>query len=78
MELYKTIQDLKMEVETMKKTQRERTLELETLGKKSGAIDASTSNRIQQMEDRISDAEGSIDNMDTTIKKIEKCNKRKF
>ena len=34
MKLNKTIQDLKMEVETMKKTQRETTLEMETLGKK--------------------------------------------
>ena len=45
MELNKTIQDLKMEVETIKKTQRETTLEIETLGKKSGTIDASISNR---------------------------------
>jgi TolA-binding protein len=34
MELNKTIQDLKMEEETMKKTQRETNLEIETLGKK--------------------------------------------
>jgi hypothetical protein len=34
MELNKTIQDLKMEVETMKKNQSETTLEIETLGKK--------------------------------------------
>jgi SMC interacting uncharacterized protein involved in chromosome segregation len=33
MELNKTIQDLKMEVEAMKKIQRETTLEIETLGK---------------------------------------------
>ena len=31
----KTIQDLKMEVETIKKTQRETALELEIIGKKS-------------------------------------------
>ena len=43
MELNKTIQDLKMEVGTMKKTQRETTLEIETLGKKSGTIDARAS-----------------------------------
>jgi hypothetical protein len=36
----------------MKKTQRETTLEIETLGKKSGIIDASISNRIQEMEER--------------------------
>jgi hypothetical protein len=35
----KTIQDLKLEVETIKKSQRETTLEIENLGKKSGAID---------------------------------------
>jgi hypothetical protein len=38
MELNKTIQDLEMEVETIKKTQRETTLEIENLGKKSGTI----------------------------------------
>jgi hypothetical protein len=53
----------------MNKTQRETTLEIETLGKKSGAIDVSMSNRIQEMEERISGAEDSIGNMDTTIKK---------
>jgi hypothetical protein len=35
MELNKTIQDLKMEVETIKNSQREKTLEIEFLGKKS-------------------------------------------
>jgi chromosome segregation ATPase len=64
----KTIQDLKMEVETIKKTQRETTLEIETLGKKSGIIEGSISNRIQEMQERISDVEDSIENMDTTIK----------
>jgi cell division protein FtsL len=75
MELNKIIRDLKMEVETMKKTQRETTLELETLGKKSGTIDVSISNRIQEMEERISDTEDSIGNMDTTIKENAKCKK---
>jgi hypothetical protein len=54
MEMNKTIQDLKWEVDTRKKTQSEATLEIETLGKKSGTIDASISNRIQDMEERIS------------------------
>jgi uncharacterized coiled-coil protein SlyX len=73
-ELNKTIQDLKMEVETIKKTQRETTLEIETLGKKSGTIDVSISKRIQEMEGRISGAEDSIENMDTTIKEnFAKC-----
>ena len=72
-ELNKTIQDLKMEVETIKKTQRETTLEIETLGKKSGTIDASINNRIQEMEEGISGAEESIENMDTIIKENAKC-----
>jgi hypothetical protein len=38
-ELNKTMQDLKMEVETIKKSQRETTLEIENLGKRSGFID---------------------------------------
>jgi hypothetical protein len=57
MELNKTIQDLKMEVETMKKTQRKATLEIETLGKKTGTIDVSISNKIEEMEKSISGAE---------------------
>jgi gas vesicle protein len=44
-ELNKAIQDLKMEVETIKKSQRETTLEIENLGKKSGAIDSSIPKR---------------------------------
>jgi hypothetical protein len=63
-ELNKTIQNLKLEVETIKKTQRETTLEIEILGKKSGAIDANISNRIQEMEERISGGEDSTENMD--------------
>jgi len=75
MELNKTIQDIKMKVETIKKTQRETTQEIETLGKKTGKIDASISNKIQELEERISGAENSIGNMDTTIKENAKCKK---
>ena len=64
-----------MKVETMKKTQSEATLEIETLGKKSGSIDRSISNRTQEKEERISGAEGCIGNMDTTIKENAKCKK---
>jgi predicted nucleic acid-binding Zn-ribbon protein len=67
-ELNKTIQDLKMEVETIRKSQREITLKVETLEKKSGAIDASITNRIQEIAERISGAEDTIENMDTTKK----------
>ena len=59
----KTILDLKREENTIKKTQSEATLEIRTIGKKSGTIDASISNRIQEMEERISGAEDSIENI---------------
>ena len=75
MELNKTIKDLKREVDTIKKTQSEAMLEIETLGKKSGTTDASISNQIQQMEERISGAEDSIENIGTTIKENTKCEK---
>jgi hypothetical protein len=45
------------------------------LGKKSGTIHASIRNRIQEMEERISGAEVSIKNVDTTIKQNAKCKK---
>jgi predicted nucleic acid-binding Zn-ribbon protein len=74
-ELNKTTQDLKLEIETIKKTQRETTLEIEILAKKPGAIHASISNRIQEMEERISGPEDSIENMDSTIREKAKGKK---
>jgi PBP1b-binding outer membrane lipoprotein LpoB len=59
MEMNKTILDLKREVDTINKTKQNKTkqseamLEIETLGKKSGTIDANISNRIQDMEEKI-------------------------
>jgi hypothetical protein len=64
-----------MEVETIQKTQRETTLEIESLGKETGTIDASISNRIQEVKERVSGAEDSIENMNTTIKENAKCKK---
>jgi predicted nucleic acid-binding Zn-ribbon protein len=68
MELNKTIQNLKMEVETIKKAQRKTTLEI-------GTIDTSISKRIQEIEERISGAEDSIENNSTKIKETAKCKK---
>ena len=59
----KTIQDLILEVETIKKSKGETTLELENLEKRSGAI-----NRIQEIEERLPGAEDIIENNETTIK----------
>jgi dGTP triphosphohydrolase len=74
-EMNKTIQDLKMEIETIKKSQRETTLELENLGKRSGFIDASITNRIHEIEERILGAAYTIENIDTTVKENAKCKK---
>jgi hypothetical protein len=46
-ELNKTVQELKIKKETIIKTKREATQDMDTLGKRSGAIDASITNRIQ-------------------------------
>jgi hypothetical protein len=75
MEMNKTILDLEREVETIKETQSKATLKMETLGKKSGNIDSSINNRIQEMEDTISGAEDSIENISTKIKENAKCKK---
>ena len=75
MELNKTIQDLKIKVETIKNksTQRERALEIETLGKKSGTIDVSINNRIQDRQNLR--CRRFHRKHDTTIKEITKCKK---
>ena len=63
----KTIHDLKMEIESIKKPQRETTLELEHIENRSGVKDASITNRRNGIEERISDAEDTIENIETTI-----------
>jgi prefoldin subunit 5 len=68
MEKNKTILYLKREVDTIKKSQSEVKLEIKNLGKKSGTIDASISKTIQEMEERISVTEDSVENIGTTIK----------
>jgi hypothetical protein len=45
-----------MEIETIKKSQREKTLEIENQGKGSGVIHAIITNRIEDIEERISGA----------------------
>jgi hypothetical protein len=72
-ELNKAIQKLKMEVETIKKPQMETTLEIENLGKRSGVIDVIITTRIQEIGERISGGEDTIENIDTPVKKNAKC-----
>ena len=53
-EINKTVQDLKMKIEAIKKTQTERILEMENLEKRTGTTDTSITNKIQETEDTIS------------------------
>jgi hypothetical protein len=62
-----------MEVETIKKSQRRTSLEIENLGKRSGVIDVNITNRIQKIKERISFAEDTIQNSDTAVKENVKC-----
>jgi molecular chaperone GrpE (heat shock protein) len=68
-ELNKTIQDLKLEIETIKKSQKETTLKIENLGKKIS--NKKHQHHQQNTRDRISDAEDTIENIDTTVKENE-------
>ncbi|MBV2134526.1 hypothetical protein KRX52_17240 [Pseudomonas sp. MAP12] len=63
-QLKETVQDLKTEIETIKKTQTEGMLEVEKLSKQSGTTDASITDRIQEMEDRISGVEATLGEID--------------
>jgi len=65
--LNKNSLDLKTETETIKKYQKARALKIENLGKRSGIIDASIANRIQEIQEKILGAEDTIENIDTTI-----------
>jgi hypothetical protein len=73
--MIKTIQDLKMDIETIKKSQRKTTLELENPAKRSGVIDASIAHRIQEIEERISGEEDTIENTDIIVKENAKNKK---
>ena len=61
-------QDLNMEVETIKISQIVVTLKMENLGKRSGATDASITNKIQEREERISGIEDTLEDFDTVVK----------
>jgi hypothetical protein len=51
--LNKAIQDIKVAVEIIKKTQMEENLKMENSGKRSGITYVSITNRIQEIEERI-------------------------
>jgi hypothetical protein len=60
----------------MKKIKRKTTLKIETLEKKSGTIDVSISNRIQEKEERILGAEDSTGNNQRKCKMQENPNSK--
>jgi len=64
-----------MEIETIKKAQRETNLDIENVRKREGTVDTSITNRTQEIEERISGAEDIIENIDITVKYNVKCKK---
>ena len=67
-----------MEIETIKKSEKETTLKIENIGERSGVIDSSITNRIQEIEERISGVEDTIENIDTIVKENAKSSKLKI
>ena len=70
-----TVQELKTEMEAMKKTQTENWLDMENLGKRTETAESSITNRIQEIEERISDSEDTIEKKKALIKENSKSNK---
>ena len=62
-------------MEVMKKTQTEGRLDMENLGKRIGTAKTSITNRIQEIEERISDSEDTIEKLNTLSKENSKSNK---
>ena len=57
-----------MEVKTIKKSQSEASLKIKNLGKNSGVIEANINNRIQEIDERTSGVEDTIENIRSTVK----------
>ena len=70
-----TIQDLKTEIGTIKKTQAEGIIKTEIMRKQSGTINTSMNSRIKEIEERISSTEDTIEEIDSPVKENIKSNK---
>jgi hypothetical protein len=68
--LEKTTPNLKMGIETIRKTQIEAMLEMENIGKTSETTNTSITNRIQEIEERMSCVK---DSTDTLVKENTDC-----
>jgi predicted nucleic acid-binding Zn-ribbon protein len=64
-ETNKSVQGMKMEIEAIKKSQIEGLPEMKSLGVSTESITANFINRIQKMEERISDIESTIEKLDS-------------
>jgi len=73
-----TEQDVKMERESLKKSQRETALETENLIKRIGVTDVIITKRMQEIEERISGAEDRVKDIHTTVKENTKSQKLLF
>jgi hypothetical protein len=69
------MENLKMEIETLKKIQGGTTLEIENLGMRSEVTNASITNRIQEIRERISGIEDNLEDIDTIVKENTKSKK---
>ena len=62
------MQELNVQIEVIKKTQTERILEMENLGKRTGTTDASINKIMLEMEERISGIEDTIKQIKKSVK----------
>ncbi|KAL6040537.1 hypothetical protein STEG23_007602 [Scotinomys teguina] len=69
-QMKETIKELKIEIQTS-----EGMLEVENLTKQTGTTDTSITNRMQEMEQRICDAEDTIEKVDSSVKENTKAKK---
>jgi len=66
----KNIQDLKLEIKSIKKTQTEENLEVKILGTQTGPKEANSTNRTQEMGKRMSGIEDTTEEMNTLAKNM--------
>lgn len=72
-ETYKTVHDLKIEIEAVNKTQTGGILEKEYLGERTGTPNTSITNRIENTEERISGFEDTVEEIDIFVKENTKA-----
>jgi glutamate synthase domain-containing protein 3 len=76
-DINKCVQDLKREIETIKKIQSKAIIEMENLRMRTGTTDLNITNRIHEMEERISGIEDVIEEINISVKENAKSNETK-